>query len=271
LRRESFHTPGRLTLELQMPSGEIEVETRDDSEETVVELLAASGRDEVQRAIEEARIELRPRGDGNAVVVEVKHRGRWGGLLGGGDITMRIVCPADADVEVSTASADVSLRGRYGGLRCQTASGDVRVDDVFGRVEVKGASSDVDFDTIGDDASISTASGDISIRKLHGEGMLRSASGDVTVDHAADSVTIQTASGDQRVNSAQAGRITLQSASGDQEVYVERNTRVHLDVRTMSGDASSDLDVSDSLPGDEPTLLEIRATSMSGDIHIGRA
>jgi DUF4097 and DUF4098 domain-containing protein YvlB len=254
-----------------MATGEIEVETRDDTQETVVELLTSSGRDEVRRTIEAARIELRPRGEGNTVVVEVRKQGRLGGLLNGGEITMRITCPGDASVELSTATADVSLRGRYGGLRAQLASGDLRADELYGRVEVKAASSDVDIDVIGDDASITTASGDIDIRKLHGEATLRSASGDVTVDHAATSVTIQTASGDQRIGSVNTGRITTQSASGDQEIAIARGTLAHLDVRTMSGDASSDLDVRDALSGEHAPIVEIRATSMSGDIHIGRA
>ena len=87
---------------------------------------------------------------------------------------------------------------------------------------------------------------------MHGEAIVRTASGDVRVEEAADSITAQTASGDLRIGSATAGRVTLQSASGDQQVGIRRGSAVHLDVRTMSGDATSELEVRDERP-DERT------------------
>ena len=270
MRRESFHTSGPLALDLELPSGEIEVEAVA-GDETVVELSTSSGREDAQRAIDEARVELRPRGDGNVVVVEVRRQGRFGGLIGGTDITLRVTCPAGADVEVKTASADVSLRGRLGGLRAEIASGDLRADEHHGRVDVKSASGDVSLGVAGDAASVSTASGDIDVRSVHGEATFRSASGDIQVGEAADSISLQTASGDLRVGSVASGRVVLQSASGDQQIGVRRGSRVHLDVRTMSGDASSELEVRDAPPPSDAPMVELRATSMSGDIHITRA
>jgi hypothetical protein len=67
------------------------------------------------------------------------------------------------------------------------------------------------------------------------------------------------------------GEVNLQSASGDIQVRVQKGTRVWIDARSRSGDASSDLEVGDApLPEGGPSL-ELRANSMSGDIHIGRA
>lgn len=269
MRRETFHTPGPLMLDLQMPSGEIRVEGID-GEETVVELETSSGREEVRRTIEDARVELRPRGDGHELVVEVQRRNRFGFTLDRGEITMRVSCPHDANVQLSTASADVDLRGRFGSLKAQVASGDLRAEELYGRVDVKSASGDVQIDVAGEETRVTTASGDISVRAVHGEATLRSASGDVEVEEAADSLTVQTASGDQTIRSVTGGRVTLQSASGDQHVGIRRGSRAHLDVKTMSGDASSELEVGDQLPEGEGPTLELRAMSMSGDIRIVR-
>jgi DUF4097 and DUF4098 domain-containing protein YvlB len=101
--------------------------------------------------------------------------------------------------------------------------------------------------------------------------VVRSASGDVTIDEAERSVTVQTASGDQRVNAVVSGRVVMQSASGDQHVGIRRGTRVHIDAKTMSGDTTSELDVSDEPPSGEGPSVELRATAMSGDIRIVRA
>jgi Putative adhesin len=270
LRREVFQTPGPLALELRMPAGEIQVQAGERAE-TIVELDTSSSREDVLQAIEEARIELRRRGDGQGVVVDVRPRRRFGITLDRGDIRMRVICPHDVDVEVSTASADVELQGRLGGLSAEIASGDLRGEELNGRVEVKSASGDVQLDLLGGDTSIATASGDIYVRAVHGDATLRSASGDVRVDEAADSITVQTASGDQRIGSVTVGRVTLQSASGDQQVGIRRGSAVHLDVRTMSGDATSELEVRDRPLAVDAPLVELRATSMSGDIRIHRA
>jgi DUF4097 and DUF4098 domain-containing protein YvlB len=136
---------------------------------------------------------------------------------------------------------------------------------------VKSASGDVDLERIGGEASVATASGDLRIGRVVGEATVRSASGDVVVDEADSSVTVQTASGDQRLGSVSAGRVIMQSASGDQTVGIRRGSRVHLDVRTMSGETTSELEVEDAPAVGDGPLVELRATAMSGDIRILRA
>jgi hypothetical protein len=271
VRREVFRTPGPLTLDLRLPSGEIDVQSGP-GDETIVELEASRDNEEMRAVVDGARIEVRQRGDGQEVLVDVERK-RFGFLFDfmRGGLVLRVHIPDDADVQISTSSADVDLRGRFGALKAQLASGDLRADELNGRVDVKSASGDVELQTIGGAASIATASGDIYVRAVHGEATLRSASGDVSVDEAADSVTVQTASGDQRIGSVTAGRIALTSASGDQQIGVRSGSRVHMDVKTMSGDATSELEVRDQPNEGEGHQVELRATSMSGDIRIFRA
>jgi Toastrack DUF4097 len=272
MRRETFHTPGALTLDLRVPSGEITLESVD-GDETTVELDASGTSDDVRELVEGARIELRQRGDGNEVLVDVPRRkGRGLGLIfDRADFRLRVLAPHGADVQVSTASADVDGRGRFGGLRAESASGDLRFADLSGYVEIKSASGDVSLEAIGGGAKISTASGDVRVRRVEGEATLRSASGDIAVDEATSSVTVQSASGDQRLGAVTSGRVTMQSASGDQTVGISRGSRVRIDVRTMSGDTSSELEIEDSPALGEGPEVELRATSMSGDIRILRA
>ena len=271
MRRETFQTPGPLTLDLRLPSGEIDVQSVE-GDETVVELDATRDTDDARALVEGARIELRRRGDGHEVLVDVERK-RFGFLFDmmRGGLILRVHAPHGADVDIATSSADVDLRGSFGSLKAQLASGDLRADELDGRVDVKSASGDVELQAIAGAVTIATASGDIEVRAVHGEATLRSASGDVTVGEAGDSVTVQTASGDVRVGAVTAGRIALTSASGDQQVGVRSGSRVHLDVKTMSGDASSELEVRDRPSESGGPQVEIRATSMSGDIRIFRA
>jgi hypothetical protein len=272
MRRETFHTPGALTLDLRVPSGEITLESVD-GEETTVELDASGTSDDVRDLVEGARIELRQRGDGYEVLVDVpRRRGRGLGLIfDRANFRLHVTAPHGADVQVSTASADVDGRGRFGGLRAELASGDLRFAELSGYVEIKSASADVAVDRIGGGTKVATASGDVRIGSVEGEATVRSASGDIVVDEANSSVTVQTASGDQRLGSVASGRITMQSASGDQTVGIRSGSRVHIDARTMSGDTTSELEIEDSPAlGDGPEV-ELRATSMSGDVRILRA
>jgi DUF4097 and DUF4098 domain-containing protein YvlB len=270
VRTEQFHTPGLLSLDLRLPSGQIELEATD-GEQTTVTLDATRDTEEIRDVIDNARVELRPRGDGHEVVVDVQRKRFKFFDFMGGEIIMRVSAPHGANVQVSTASADVDARGRFGELRAQAASGDLRFMELDGRVDIKSASGDVDLGRIAGEASINTASGDIRVDRIEGDATIRSASGDVEVQEAASSVTVQTASGDQRLGAVTSGRVVMQSASGDQTVGIRRGSRVHIDAKTMSGDTSSELVVGEEPPpGDGPTV-ELRATAMSGDIRILRA
>jgi len=269
MRHESFSTPGSLRLDLRLPSGEIDVESVD-GDETVVELSSTRDSDDAREVIDNARIELRQRGDGHEVLVDVQRKRFRFFDFGRGDIVLRVTAPHGADLELASASADISGRGRFGELEADVASGDLELPEIGGRANVKSASGDVRIDGVAGDASVHTASGDVRIGRIGGDAVVRSASGDVWVDEAAASITVQTASGDQRVQSVESGRVTLQSASGDQHVGVRRGTRVRIDAKTMSGDASSELEDGDETAGDGPAV-ELRATAMSGDIRIVRA
>jgi DUF4097 and DUF4098 domain-containing protein YvlB len=270
MRHETFHTPGPVTLDLRLPSGEITLDAVNGGE-TTIELDATRDSEEVREVIANARIELRQRGGGHEVVVDVQRK-RFGLFdFMRGEIVLRVRVPHGADVELSTASADVDARGSFGALRAQVASGDLRFPELTGRVDVKSASGDVDLGNVGGEAIVSTASGDVRVNRIGGDATIRSASGDVLIHEAGSSITVQTASGDQHVGSIAAGRVTMQSASGDQHVGVKRGTRVFIDAKTMSGDTSSELEVGDDPPTGEGPTAEVRATSMSGDIRIVRA
>ena len=268
MRTETFETPGPLRLDLRLPSGTISLDSHDEPH-TDVELDATRESEELRDVIDNARIELRRHGDVDEVVVDVhKKRFKLFDFMGG-EIVLRIRAPRGSDVAVATASADTDARGAWGSLKVATASGDLSFDVVNGDLDVKTASGDVEVGQVGGRASVNSASGDVDLGGVGGDVVVRSASGDVEIGDAHGSVTVQTASGDQTVRSVRHGRVNMQSASGDQTIGIATGARAFLDVKTMSGDAMSELDVGDD-PGGE-AQVEVRATAMSGDIRVVRA
>lgn len=272
MRTYTYETPGPLRLRLEIPVGQIEVETVSGTT-THVELEAAS--DDMREVVENARIDLRERGEGHEVIVEVQSRfGIFISFGRGQDVRLRITCPPGADLEIVTKSADLKGRGEFGEVAVKTASGDVTVEDADGDVRVKTASGDVHLDRTGGTTSVQTASGDVSITRADGEVSVQLVSGDLWIRDANSSVSARTVSGDQKIEAVMRGSVELNTVSGDVLVGVRRGSEVYVDANTVSGSTRSELELSDA-PAEETTddapQLDLRAKTISGDISVVRA
>jgi DUF4097 and DUF4098 domain-containing protein YvlB len=272
MRRETFDTPGEVTLDLRVAQGRVDLETMPGGTTTEVELDARGNDDEVRELLEDAQIESRERQGGYEVVVHVEDRRRVGfGFWRKVEIRLKIRAPEGAKVQFEGASADLRGRGRFGALEADSASGDVEFDDVAGDAAVNAASGDVTLRAIGGAAEVNTASGDVELGRVGGDLVAKAASGDVRVDDAGAGVKIRTASGDQRIGGVTAGSVELQSMSGDISVGIRQGSNVWVDARAMSGDLSSELELGDEQPADDAPLVELRAASMSGDVNVVRS
>ena len=269
--QKTFDVTGPVELELKLAAGEIEI---DPSLEGRVEIELTASDEESQRSIDEAKIELREHSGRAHVIVDVPlRRGgfSFGLVFGRNGINCRVRCPEGSLVNVRSKSADVLARGVIGGLNVQTASGDVEADQILGGVNVKSASGDVRAREVGGGASIQTASGDIDLDVVHGSISVATASGDLRVGEAYDNVSANTVSGDQEHGAVMQGNVSAHSVSGDVAIGVRRGSKVFLDCNTVSGDTSSELELSTDAPAGDGPLVEIRAKTVSGDIRITRA
>jgi DUF4097 and DUF4098 domain-containing protein YvlB len=286
VRTETFQTPGAVRLDIKLGAGEVRLETADVQETTVV-LEPLRDNDSSAAAVENARVELRERGDGHEVVIDVRDRGR--GIFRNSEVLVAVTSPEGTSVEAKTGSANVEGRGRFGSVEVETGSGDVEFSEIAGEARVNtasgdiqlaaaggnarlnSASGDVQVRSIGSEAKINTASGDVIIREVAGELSVNSASGDVLVREAASSVSVNTASGDQEIGTVTQGNVNLKSASGDLKVGIREGSRLWVDARSRSGEVRSELPLSDLPPEGDGPSVELRANTMSGDITVSRA
>lgn len=247
-----FHTPRPVELDVSLPAGDLQVETVDGEESLVV----VEGD---ERLVELTEVEL----DGDVLSVAFRGKKSFGIVISIGDfsfggrrLSIRARVPHASRARISTASADMKLRGRLRSLETKTASGDLTLS---GEVE--------------DDAVLKTVSGDVRIDRVGGDLTLTTVSGDATVRSVGGSVEGKTVSGDVRLESVHEGHVTLQSVSGDLEVGVETGTNLDVDAGSVSGELSSEVPLgSDVVPsiGEEPTLV-VRGKSVSGDFRVFRA
>ena len=268
--QQTFETPGPLALRVEIPSDEIEVSAAPGTQ-TILDLDGLD--DESARTLGDVRVELRDaRGGGHELIVEAKNRKGWGSILSFGrtGYRVKISCPEGAATTVRSRSADVRGRGRLGSVDVESASGDVSFDEVGGDAIVKSASGDIDLGTVEGRATAHTAAGDVEIRNARGAVGANSVSGDVVVRDACGDVTANSVSGDQKLEAVVEGVVKAQSVSGDVEIGVRRGSRVYLDCSTLSGETSSELELTGDA-GDEGPLVELRAKTVSGDISILRA
>jgi hypothetical protein len=266
--QKSFEVQGPVELDVRLTSGDITVDPTLDGR-VEVDLIAHD--DESQRLVDEARVELSPHGHRPTVIVDVpQKRGLSLNLFGRSGIECRVRCPHDSGLSVRTKSADIVARGTLGALNVATASGDIEVDRVSGGVNVKSASSDFSAYEIGP-ANVQSASGDIDVTRALGPLNLTTVSGDISISEAYDNVNANTVSGDQDHGAVMQGVVAAHTVSGDVTIAVRRGSKAFLDCQTISGDTSSELEMTGDAPAGDGPLVEIRAKSVSGDIRITRA
>ena len=247
----THHTPNGVQLMVKLPAGRCEIATADTAE-TVVEAEPMNGSSASRTAVECLVETLRERSDGgHELRVEVPRHKRLLPGFGDAQVLIRIRAPHGADVDASTASADVVVTGRLGAADVRTASGDVSIEDA-GATEVK------------------TASGDVELGRMRDATDVKTMSGDVVVLETGSATDVNTMSGDVRIRRAASGSIQVRSMSGDLEAAIAPGATLYVDATSASGNVSSELPVSSVSPSG-PADVDLRATSMSGDILVTRA
>jgi hypothetical protein len=171
------------------------------------------------------------------------------GLGGHGSLHVTVEVPGGSSCLVHTASADVSCTGELSALDVHTASGDISAERASGL------------------ARVVTASGDVHVAAA-AEAKVETASGDVRIEQADGAVTVRTASGDVWIGQTSGRRTDVKSSSGDIRVAVTPGVGVYLDLSSLSGSVSSELDPAEENADADMT---VQCRTISGDVRVLRA
>jgi hypothetical protein len=265
----TFDTPGDVLLRVSLDGGEVSIETAE-APSVDVELTPLRDNDVTRQAIDEARVELVPRGAGHEVIVELKRKS--GLLIGrGAKVGVRIRCPQGSDLVLRAASADLNGTGTFGTVDVKSASGAVVLDSAA-RLQVDTASGDVRARDVAGPTDVRTASGDVVLRRAGGPLSANLVSGDLVVTDVAAGLDVTTVSGDVQVHAAGGGGLRVHSVSGDVELAVKPGQRLYVDASSVSGTLTSELGLDDAPPADPSAeVRDIRVRTISGDLRISRA
>ncbi|GAA2383345.1 DUF4097 family beta strand repeat-containing protein [Nonomuraea africana] len=257
-----FATTAPPTVHVDFPAGELRVSATDRQDTAVEVRPAAPAGPHDHEYAQAVQIE---HADG-VITVRAPDRQRFRRASA---LHIDIALPEGSSLRAETASADVTTTGPLHEVDITSASGDVTVAHAA-TLRVKTASGDVRCDVTTGDAAIDATSGRVGLGSVGGHADVTTASGDAVIGRAEGDVTSRTASGDLVVRSVTRGQVDARSASGDVTVSVTKGTAAWLEVSSLSGRVSSELEQSGA-PDDGAETLEVRARTLSGDIAILRA
>ncbi|MFC0529166.1 DUF4097 family beta strand repeat-containing protein [Phytohabitans kaempferiae] len=258
-----FPCPAPVTVVVRVPTGALEI-VAEERETALVDVQPYDDHPAAREAAERTTVDLR----GDKLSVVAPDSGwlarRTGALL----VTIRV--PLDSHLRLKTASADASCRGRFGSLDADGSSGDLYAEHVTGDAKVKIASGDVTADRVDGELHVGGSAGNVTAQHVGGPVDTRLASGNVEIGAAGTGVEARTASGRVRIGAAGRGAVKVRTASGDVAVGVRSGTGVWLDLGTVSGHTSNDLDMTAGGDGQESHDLSVEVRTVSGDIAIRR-
>lgn len=264
-----YPCPGPISLDLRVAAGEVTVvaEPRDTA---AVEITAQDSSDTSQRAVAQTRVAY----GGGWLRVQAPEHG-FAPFWRSGRVRVAIRVPEDCALHVKTASARVECTGRYASGNLGSASGHLSVEHATGDLRLSCVSGQVAVERADAQLNVHVTSGTVRVGYAAGDATASSVSGDVEIARAGASVTASATSGDVRIGAASAGTVKAMTVSGSVRLGVVPGTRVWLDLGSVSGRTSTDLDMDlDSqhgAPGGGAADLRVRVNTVSGNISVLRA
>jgi hypothetical protein len=232
-----FPTDGPVDLQLRILSGHVTVSAGATQTATVTIVGLGPG----GRADTAATVEF----DQGTLSVSVPG-GPWPGRHGSVDATVEL--PEGSSCHIDAASADVRCIGQLGAADVRTMSGDIEAEQVSGLAQLQTGSGDVDLGAARE-AKVQTTSGDVSIGRV-------------------SDATVRTASGDVGIETATGRQVEVKCSSGDIGVGVTPGIGVYLDLSSVSGTVSSELEPAEEADEAGMTLC---CRSISGEVRVGPA
>lgn len=244
ITEQRFATPHPIRLEVRIPAGEVHVSSADAPESAV---SVEGSRD----LLDDMKIEL----VGERLIVEPRRKA-FVSLFGRSEhsVHVRATVPDHSRLAITTASADSTLEGVFGGLEARSASGYVTAGgQLHGDVVTK------------------TASGDVRLGQVDGDLEVRTVSGETVVDTVTGAVSVRSVSGDVRVGSFQEGRANVQSVSGHVALGIAAGRNLDVDAVSASGELRSDFPLAEAAGHDAGPTVVVRGKTVSGRFRLFRA
>jgi hypothetical protein len=257
-----FPCTGPITVVAKLAAGSLQI-VGEERDTALVVVEACDPQD--QPAADDVRVELR----GDTLHVEAPSNGRGWGLRRAPRLWVKITLPVDSSVKAVVSTAELACQGRLGNADLRLASGSCTAQEFTGRVTIGAASGAVQVGRVSGPLKVHGASGDITVEQAGRDADLQTASGAITIERAEGVVRAKTASGSVRLGEIGRGEVHVHTVSGNVTIGVVAGTGVWMDLTTISGRTSSELQVGGA-PAEPAQDLTLRVATISGNIDLHR-
>lgn len=201
--------------------------------------------------------------DGRLEIIEPTQRFSWMRFTSGLDISVTL--PAGSRCWVTTVAADITASGDVGWLAAKTVSGKIVASAITGNADLSTTSGRISVNETAGQVLAKSASGAVDLGQVGGDLDVTTVSGKVDIDRATADATVRTASGRVKIGSLSRGQADIVTVSGEVTVHVAKGTAVYLDMTSISGRVTSELEPSEAT---EQVGLHLKCRSISGAIKV---
>lgn len=218
------------TLRIDLPGGNIEVDTHDDAR---VELDGyASGNFEFVVDVNERRGEISVRG----------HRRGFLPFFGG-RVELQARIPEVFSLNVKTSGGRIDVQDVHGDVVAETSGGPIELEEIEGTVDVTTSGGRIQAQEIRGDLSARTSGGTIHVSEVTGRVDVRTSGGGIRVRDAGGEVRANTSGGPIEVRFEGVPEGDLRTSGGSIEVEVEEDASFDLHAETSGGRVAVDDDL----------------------------
>ncbi len=264
---QTFPLTGPINLSVRLGHGSLTVTTADDLTEATVTLTPKVATSDIAERITVAM-------NGPTLEIKLPRKGGLADLIGGwrhdrDGVDAEITVPSGTALDLSTYTADITVRGRSGSADVATGSGAITLGHVDGDLRLRGGHSTARVDRVTGAAVARSGAGSVSFGEVGGSVQAGFGSGDIEIGTARGSVRSRSGSGNARFDAVY-GDVDFAAGAGQVSIGLPAGVAARLDVQTGSGDVVSDLPIDERRTG-TGTSITVRARIGSGDVRLFRA
>lgn len=209
-------------------------------------------------AVRQTKIEF----GGGRLTVRTPHQASLRGV----PVAVSIRAPLGSHLTSRSGSASITVTGQAGRVEAATTGGSIDVEAASGAHLTTGSGS-IRVGKSGSGLRARTSSGAVEATEISGPSSVSTGGGAVWLGAVTDDVLVRTGTGDITIADAASGQLELTTGSGDLRIGVRPGSPAEVDLSSGSGEARSELPLSDERP-DGPCALRISGRTGSGSALI---
>ena len=234
---KSFDLSGPGKIETRTSGASVAI-TGTDGNQVIVELFvkrngkAVDTNDaDVQRRLENYKIDIDKKGNTVSVIVEAKKSPDWskGNNI---NLSFEIQVPYEMSSDLTTSGGSIAISGIEGDQTLKTSGGSVRISGSSGMVAAKSSGGSLSISEFSGSLDLNTSGGSVKVSGMSGDLTINSSGGSVSLDNVSGKVYASTSGGGIKADIINIDdALTLKSSGGSISAIIPKGLPMDLDLK----------------------------------------